>query len=218
VRTVDATIDSAPGAPEALYTFEEPILNTRQVPDVTGNGHTGRCGIGECPNQMIHVGHGMAAAFNGDDQLTIDGFAMDVFTVAAWVRVDLEAVHMCPLSRLYQGDLNSWQLCLVLSSGSMLHLTFHTVDGVIIQRTQLAMDLGTWHHVAIRWDGTTKAIFYDGVEAVTGAGTTMFGNGSILLGRDLDVGGPVAPLIGSLDDVAIYARALTNTEVFDLTK
>jgi hypothetical protein len=83
---------------------------------------------------------------------------------------------------------------------------------------------GAWHHVAVTWQsvgGVTK-VYKDGVEKFSGvmaAGSSIGAGGSLAVGTEQDcVGGcfdPAQLLIGELDEVAVYNRALTATEIAD---
>ncbi|MDE0848270.1 MAG: LamG domain-containing protein, partial [Nitrospinaceae bacterium] len=73
-----------------------------------------------------------------------------------------------------------------------------------------------WHHVAATYDGFTKRIYVDGVEqnnrAIIGA--------LIITSTTLKIGAfsnpPISHFPDLIDDVAIWNRALTAAEVFDL--
>jgi len=84
---------------------------------------------------------------------------------------------------------------------------------------------GTWHHIAVTWqssDGETK-VYADGVPSThtVATGTSIAGAGSLVLGQEQDnVGGgfSVAEAFeGLLDDVRIYDRVLTESEVLALS-
>jgi hypothetical protein len=79
--------------------------------------------------------------------------------------------------------------------------------------------LDTWHHIAVIGDGARLTLYLDGVEAASGAapvpdyGTSAFpfniGGGGIH-----DAGGNW--YTGLIDDVRLYSRALSATEVDDI--
>jgi hypothetical protein len=88
-------------------------------------------------------------------------------------------------------------------------------------RTGVRVNDGLWHHVAVTWracDGQT-VVYKDGVEASrkTLAGSAIAGNGCLMLGQDQDnVGGGLDPAEshqGELDEVRVYRRALSASEV-----
>ncbi|MFQ5577571.1 MAG: LamG-like jellyroll fold domain-containing protein, partial [Anaerolineae bacterium] len=74
---------------------------------------------------------------------------------------------------------------------------------------------GLWHHLAVTWrgsDGQVK-LYKDGQAAYTGtlaAGTVISPDGSLALGQNQSGGGYFS---GALDEVRLWNRALTETEV-----
>ena len=73
---------------------------------------------------------------------------------------------------------------------------------------------GQWHHIAGTWDGTTLRMYVDGVLGGTGsfAAPLLTTEQPIGIGQYPYTDGGFR-LDGSLDDVAIYARALTGAEI-----
>jgi YD repeat-containing protein len=73
---------------------------------------------------------------------------------------------------------------------------------------------GAWHHFANVYDGTTMRVYVDGTlrlsEAETAAITGYTGNF-----RVADYNGGGYGLYGAMDEVAVYARALSSTEIVD---
>lgn len=73
---------------------------------------------------------------------------------------------------------------------------------------------GTWHHVAYTFDGTAQrqVLYLDGGQVASSATTLAAGydTQSLYLGRDTENGAPNYFLQGSLDEAAVYSRALTH--------
>lgn len=68
----------------------------------------------------------------------------------------------------------------------------------------------SWHHLVFIYDGTNYTIYRDGVPSATSSGPCgpgTFNVGAMMLGVDYD---------GDLDDIVIYNRALTLSEVLTL--
>lgn len=67
---------------------------------------------------------------------------------------------------------------------------------------------GVYYHIAYSYDGATLRTYMNGVSLVhySVGGSSTTGNGVIF-------GSPDSPLDGALDDVRIYSRALSDTEV-----
>jgi hypothetical protein len=69
-----------------------------------------------------------------------------------------------------------------------------------------------FHHFLVRKSGSTLQVFFDGVAVVSSSSFGSISNtsASLKLGSR---GGSSFPLNGSIDEVAIWNRALTDAEV-----
>jgi hypothetical protein len=119
------------------------------------------------------------------------------------------------------GSVNSWQLETEALGTPPLSLSFTTYDGSGLNqyaRTPMnTMKLGTWQHLAATYDGATKRVYIDGVEQATVAepNPLPYDNMPMMIGCDDN--NPVSEYYnGVLDDLQIYDRALTPTEIADL--
>jgi len=82
------------------------------------------------------------------------------------------------------------------------------------ETTGLGLTTGTWYHLVATYDGSVVKIYCNGVEKYSAAETTPMEPNT----ETLRVGwneGPGYPLHGIVDEVRIYNRALTATEVSD---
>ena len=71
--------------------------------------------------------------------------------------------------------------------------------------------------MAITWDGSKKDLWVNGSSIATSSVSGIeFDTNSLKLGADLYDENPSAVFAGSLDDVRIYDRALTSTEIATL--
>lgn len=72
-----------------------------------------------------------------------------------------------------------------------------------------------WHHIAARQVGTSGQLFTDGVQSATGTvGAIANGSGALRLGTFGGAG--QYTFTGLIDDVRIYNRALSDTEIADI--
>jgi hypothetical protein len=69
-----------------------------------------------------------------------------------------------------------------------------------------------WHHIAYTFDGTTRRLYVDGASKATS--TTAGDSGAVIEGNVGAYG--TQPFEGDIDEVRIYKRALTASEVSDL--
>lgn len=74
---------------------------------------------------------------------------------------------------------------------------------------------GTWHHIAATFDGTTKAIYFDGILGATGETAGSFDYSSV--GEFHVLGDPnygdSRMFAGGVDDVRLYDNVLTQSEI-----
>src|SRR3954452_18420151 len=72
-----------------------------------------------------------------------------------------------------------------------------------------------WHHFAYTYDGTTQQLFLDGASAGSAAATTAIGYDThpLLIGADIDNEALISFFPGRVDELAIYNRVLSSTEI-----
>lgn len=107
-----------------------------------------------------------------------------------------------------QGDSIYW----IGSSGSGYY--DGDVSGYTGTTTTTANDVYTWHLVTMTYDGTTRTVYVDGVQQKTGARSLT----NPTTNTRMTIGGTAhdsafRPFKGVIDDVRIYDRALSSTEV-----
>lgn len=79
---------------------------------------------------------------------------------------------------------------------------------------------GVWHFVALTYDGLSNSLYIDGVKRASQQFATdegisyQTGGGALAIGRDGDY--PDGYFTGEIDDVRIYNRALSDTEMLNL--
>ena len=78
-----------------------------------------------------------------------------------------------------------------------------------------SMALGTWHHLALTWDGTTKRGYFDGVADVMAAATIASDATTALSIGERDTASPIS-FLGTVDDLVFYKRVLTQAEITQL--
>jgi hypothetical protein len=193
------------------------------APDATGRGHTGLCELDPaltCPTVVPgHIGN--AYQFDGIDDLVRVTDMPDLettsgFTIAAWIETHgVTSAEGCPFSKpLGPAYYNTWELCV----RSDLSMYFYSVTGGTedLQNLTGTLTIDTWHHVAIRWDGSAKRASLDGVDVAISPASIEWDGSDILFGLDIDNGGPIAQFPGAIDDLRIYNRALDITEIREL--
>ena len=178
--------------------------------------------VNECDAalNMTYVGAptlGVAGALTTDDDtaVTFDGTTQyvydnnlaydvgDTFSLEAWVS---------------RGDLGATRAIIAKATGAYrlaLDATGHVMGrkaggGSFIESND-ALAVG-WHHIVVTKDGATSALYIDGVEVAhnhPGAQTCIDNTKNLIIGADQDSG---YFFNGSIDEVALYSRALTAAE------
>lgn len=188
--------------------------------DATGHGHDGTCSS-MCP-QLAPGRYGNGLAFDGTQWMTaMSGSDLAFptgFTITSWFFTpSAPPTRGHPLTtELGTGILDSWGFLL----DTDVTVTIFA-DGATSQSFGGAtpLTIGEWHHVAVRWNGTQLDGLIDGALYITGPVTdVVFDTNPINFGADFEFGAPLLYFTGTLDDVRIYKRALTDAEVGDLAR
>jgi len=164
-----------------------------------------------------------SVAFAGlTDRVTVPSFEVggSGLTIAAWVfprSFDGTANEARFVSKATgtSGAQHVWMLGNYLD-GSALRFRLQTSSGgttsLVSPQGQLPLD--TWSHIAGTWDGSTMKLFLNGIEiaSIAKGGTIPASSADVGLGNQ-PLGAGDRPLDGRLDEVRIYSRALSGTEL-----
>jgi len=149
---------------------------------------------------------GSTGGINIPDQTKLD-FGNGPWTIELWVTVDSHKDY----STLIGKESGAYQLS-VKSNGSIILVR---AGNVVEFTASTALTLDEWHHIAWTRTGSANSqnhLYLDGVEvALSGGGTTYTDNA-----QPLHIGyeGPDGENTdGSIDEVALYRRALTQADV-----
>ena len=142
-----------------------------------------------------------------------------VFTVALWLRLNPGEARLQPLLG-YDGQragVDDFWLALpptFPASGVMLDVRGRQMGSQALSKRGVVF-AGQWHHIAVIADSTEgrATIFVNGrdVTLMPGLRRDFKLAGPLLIGRRLK-GGPL-PFDGQLDDIRIYGRALSTSEI-----
>ena len=214
-NTASATTEVAPPASQgfvAAYGFSEGSGNTTM--DGSGNANVGTLTngpvwtAGRYGNGILFDGVSdfVSVADSGTLDLTNDG------TIEAWVK--LNAVNRWH-SVIAKGNANSWEAHnYALEIGDTNALMCSVSNGVASQviSSSVAITAGIFRHVACTWNGTTIALYIDGVLNASSAEVVIpVGNTApLFIGQ---FGGNVDRFLGAIDEVRIYNRALSQAEI-----
>ena len=160
--------------------------------------------------------HGQCADFQGGWIEVSSGLNPSHVTVAAWVKLrSTPGDEQVLLSKWYSP--HSYVLEFYRGT-SQIQMVAHTGESGSHAKATTGIPLGEWVHVAGTYDGQSIRVYVNGAEA---ADPTPFPGGLAASGATVVIGahsisGDRNPLDGCLDDVRIYGRALSSTDVAEL--
>jgi hypothetical protein len=173
-----------------------------------------------CPTQVAgKVGSAYAFANN---RLTVAA-ASDLepgaaFTLALWVRVDSPPPASIGNAIIACKNLGDLDCSYALSVSPTLVPQFYSSSSTSPNMDgSVTLPLGTWHHLALSWDGTTKRIFFDGAPNTSGAATAIGSTaaGGMTIGQRQSTTMPLT-FSGAVDELVFFTRALTDGEIAQL--
>jgi hypothetical protein len=172
-------------------------------------------GTGYGAVKRFTLNNGLHFLNSGSTRVTIaDNPAFDFssgFTAEAWIKADV--LNTRNIFSQYSSSDRAFSLFL-LSSGKFEYTANPSASGSSEQyftTTNTAISTGTWHHVAITYDGTTMRAFVNGVAAGTESHTGTLYNSS----EPIEIGSRNNAHFfdGTIDEVRFWNRALSVTEI-----
>ncbi len=206
--------------PQAYWRLDEPSGSTT-AHDATGNGHDGTYVGG------VALGAGGAIANDQDTAASFDGtsgyvdvknafqFAgMTAFTLEAWLKPNVDSQYRCWMSRNDGQPPTEGYLAYVDPAGPFFMLERIDSGTKTFANGPIAPATATWAHVVVTYQQGVASIVW--VNAQPGPTET---NDVSLAGATSDfvigaeVGGATAFWSGEIDEVAVYAYALSATQI-----
>lgn len=159
---------------------------------------------------------GQALSFDGVDDYVEVANSADLnpntgITLSAWVKPDVLGNYNTIVSKYWWGDGYYLRLSGIYD-GTSIEFTGYGQDGE--HREPANIPIGSWSHIAGTFDGTYTAIYLNG--QLLGSGQIVW-PGTATTTVPLRIGvWPVSatlPFAGTIDEVRIYDRPLTQAEV-----
>ncbi|GAB5521886.1 MAG: hypothetical protein RhofKO_41370 [Rhodothermales bacterium] len=174
-----------------------------------------------------------AYAFDGEDYIRVSDFdvALNDFTLSAWLRADdLPSWYRMPLAvHSGGGGINKGSRLLGMIYSNSLDLpyfagTLTLSDGEESPGAQIqGFEPGQWYHAVFTREGTQQTLYLNGTEVATLTGSNGIYNiseGYFEIGAPnfwnggwVSNGRAEAKWVGQIDDVRLYDRALSITEI-----
>jgi hypothetical protein len=202
------------------WTFDGKDTNwaTGKTNDISGQGNDGQLLSMSTTTSPAYGKIGQAFSFNGVDSNVLGPHndilrTMSSLTVSAWVKKSSNGSVVS-----YDGNSFGAYFMDVAATG---RADFAVSDGGAWYAASSVTTLATstWNHIVGVWTGSTVSIYINGkFENSLAANITLAGGSSdnyLRIGRDGWDGGP-AYFPGTIDDVRIYNRALSDNEIKQL--
>jgi hypothetical protein len=180
-------------------------------PDVVGQFHAG-C-QSECPTSVPAVRGGGLLFAEGRHLVVPDvpELRLASGTVAVWARPDeLGRYTGLVLKPIGTGTAKSWEIYLDNTDRPVFQS-----DNANSIRGPTPLRAGTWIHLAITWDASSRRLFVGGdlAGSVTASLSPDYDGEAMRFGTGVDNQVPVNAFLGALDDVRIYDRPLETFEI-----
>ncbi len=193
------------------------------VVDSGGGGHNGEV------TGAVLGGIAPTTSYSNDNSLDFDGIddvvtvanaaelSPSAITVSAWVKLDGLSGGIQTIAAKW--DVGSQQQYVLQVQDDDVY--FYVGDGGSgsTDSVMAASPIGdtNWHHLTGSYDGTNISVYIDGIETTdTTAVTLGTSNEALTIGAKELAGTMSEYLAGGIDDVRVYSRALTDSEVVDL--
>ena len=206
------------------WTFDGNHLSGTTASDQSGNGNSGTLTNGPVAS-MGKIGQ--ALSFDGENDVvdaaspaTLDN--LGPMTVSAWIRPMNEGEGNSG-AVVFKGtatDGNGFWRFALTSTNAIQFVKDHATTDLTRTTSNNTIMREAWQHVAVTWDGNSTAIdvriYVNGAEASYQTTTNGAGAENADAALSLFVGNDSAGGVtfnGSIDDVRVYNRALSNAEI-----
>ena len=187
--------------------------------DFSGNGNNGTLSGTTIP-VWTNGKFGKALTFDGSTSNVAFSFnatpinTIQRLTFSAWIKTSVGTGVENNVIEI-GGNYNSWAIYIDSGDGGMpsLSLTGNWSTGRVKATTNVKD--GKWHLVTGTFDGTTGTIYIDGNAQNSAAVTLKSQTGVLSSAIGMNIGGG-DPWNGQIDEVRIYSRALSASEVSNL--
>ena len=166
--------------------------------------------IGQALNPGGNVNHYATRTVN-DSALN---FGTADFTVQIWVNYNGTSGEQVLVEKFTGQTGPGWTLTKLSSNAIAIATDAGAVP--ILSSSALSISLGAWHQFVARRNGTSLDLFFDGASvafSTISAATSAATSDPLLVGRRDAADGRGFSTNGSLDELAIWSRALSNPEI-----
>ena len=205
------------------WTFDGPSIDwhTNTVADMSGQGNTGTLISMSTTSSPTPGKIGQALNFNGSSNYIDLGMPFSLvisnaITLSVWEKSSVGNVQQSMISRW--GGSSSYSLVKNFATGGTPNEVKFLVSGTSNVRLDASatLDDGKWHLVTATYNGAIQAIYVDGtlVASQESTGSITDNGGPVTIGNQWVTSDQY--FNGQLDDVRIYNRALSASEIKQL--
>lgn len=196
------------------WKFDESVGSTTAA-DATGNGNTltvtDTLTVSGKINNGLTCGSNTGAHTGSQASGSLD-FAGAV-SMSCWVNPSGTASYQCLVNRTAGSGARKYSMFLTGGNTSSIFVAIGAFGSDVAISSPWAT--GAFNHIAVTADGTTITIYLNGSSVATAASsaTSATATADTAIGFDPDFANP---LTGTIDEVGIWARALSSAEVSQL--
>jgi len=171
-------------------------------------------GVGFAPGLFgealdLHANNTQFAQRPVDDPVL--NFGSGDFTVQIWINYNSLGREETLIEKFFDGGGPAWSLTTFPSS---LRFGFDGFAGGILN-ANVSIPTGSWHDMTVRRSGNTFDLFFDGANVATATTSSPIGTTTLplLIGKRSDTDGRDFSVDGRIDEVAIWTRALSDSDL-----
>ena len=214
VAVQDDTPGSLPAGLVVAYSFDE--TEDVLVRDISGNANDGVL-VGATRTSTGK--HGKALSLDGADD-SVDLKRLDIpdatgLTLSLWLKADdFDTYDARLLSKAtgYQDQDHYWMLSTFSNNSVRFRLKANGSTSTLISSSNV-LKAGRWQHVAATYDGQQMRIYVDGQQVASKPKTGIIDANSSVPASLANQPQGSRPFDGLIDDVRIYNRALSATDI-----
>ena len=193
------------------WTFDGKDITSGRANDVSGQGNHGNL-VNIATSTFYTMGK-LGQGFNfdgGDDRINAPNINVtSTFSLSAWIKPTSVASTYAIMGER-SGTSRTWAF--YVRPTGQLGFTLSAINDY--NSSSAGLLAGVWQHVIAVINGTSLTIYKDGVSVYSTTMANTVVNDSTALGiGDQNGDSASSPFLGSLDDVRIYNRALSQAEI-----
>jgi hypothetical protein len=184
----------------------------QNVADVSGQGNNGSL-QGQTSTSTVIGKLGQALSFGNGSSIDITS----AITISAWIKTSGAAVTIARIVDKFTGaGVNGYMLSVGNNTGGVEDFLYFDVGGTSGFDVSGTSDIddGEWHHVVGVNDLTNVFVYVDGVQENSDTGGAPQSDSNPLIGKNNQ--DATHNFVGIIDDVRIYNRALSASEIKQL--